>query len=210
MEIYELYPHGLRELGRVSLAEAGLREKHDLQRLLGDHIEAIAPDTLVLTEEFSEWDDSKRRIDLVGLDKHANLVVIELKRDEGGAYMDLQATRYAAMISATMTFEKAVQAHGAYLRRLHRRHDPRAAILRFLGWNAPHEEEFARNVRIVLVAPDFSKELTTTVIWLTKKGLDIRCVRIEVFTNHRRILVGFQPVIPLPVVDEYLVHSKGG
>ena len=36
----------------------------------------------------------------------ANLVVVELKRTEDGGLMDLQALRYAAMISA-MPFERA-------------------------------------------------------------------------------------------------------
>lgn len=35
---------------------------------------------MVIAEEFGEWEDSKRRIDLLGLDREANLVVIELKR----------------------------------------------------------------------------------------------------------------------------------
>ena len=36
----------------------------------------------MIAEEFGEWEDCRRRIDLLGIDKGANLVVIELKRDE--------------------------------------------------------------------------------------------------------------------------------
>ena len=53
-------------------------------------------ETLVISEEFGEWEESRRRIDLLGLDKDANLVVIELKRTEDG---ELQSIRYAAMVS---------------------------------------------------------------------------------------------------------------
>ena len=48
------------------------------------------------------------------IDKAGNLVVIELKRDEDGAHMELQAIRYAAMVS-TMTFERAVEVYAAHL-----------------------------------------------------------------------------------------------
>ena len=54
----------------------------------------IAPDTLVIAEEFSEWSGSQRRIDLLAIDRDANLVVIELKRTEDGGYMELQALRF--------------------------------------------------------------------------------------------------------------------
>ena len=83
-------------------AAAGFSERNDLQRLLRDRIEILSPDTLVIAEEFSHWDDSKRRIDLLGVDRDAKLVVIELKRTEDGGHMELQALRYAAMVS-TMT-----------------------------------------------------------------------------------------------------------
>jgi len=42
-------------------------------------------------------------------------VVIELKRTEDGGHMELQAIRYAAMVSA-MTFDGAVEIYGRYLR----------------------------------------------------------------------------------------------
>jgi RecB family endonuclease NucS len=50
------------------------------------------------------------RVDLLAIDANANLVVIEIKRTTDGCHMELQAIRYAAMVSA-MTFERAVQIH---------------------------------------------------------------------------------------------------
>ena len=35
-----------------------------------DHIEVISRDTLIISEEFSSWDRSDRRIDLLGVDRH--------------------------------------------------------------------------------------------------------------------------------------------
>ena len=75
--------------------------------MLKAQIDEIVPDTLVVAEEFGDWEDSRRRIDLLGIDKNANLVVIELKRTQDGGHMELQALRYAAMISA-LSFDKLV------------------------------------------------------------------------------------------------------
>ena len=120
MAIYEITKDQIRTVSETSFGKAGVRERGDLQRLLRDQIQIVSPDTLVVSEEFGDWEDSKRRIDLLGLDKEANLVVIELKRTDDGGHMELQALRYAAMIS-TMTFEKVVDV----LRCLPRKDGPR-------------------------------------------------------------------------------------
>ena len=91
-----------------------MKERH-LQALLKSEIEVISPDTLVVAEEFCDWEGSQRRIDLLGIDRDANLVVIELKRTKEVGHAELQAIRYAAMIS-TMTFDKLVEVYGGYLR----------------------------------------------------------------------------------------------
>jgi hypothetical protein len=165
-----------------------------LQRLLRSNIEVVSPDTLVVSEEFGDWEDSRRRIDLLGLDRDANLVVIELKRTEDGGHMELQAIRYAAMVS-TLTFEKVVDVFSGYLRRIGREDDPRTTMLDFLGWEDPDEDVFAQDVRIVLASAEFSKELTTAVMWLNEHGLDIRCVRMQPYDDGGRLLVDVQQVI---------------
>jgi RecB family endonuclease NucS len=56
-----------------------------MQRLLRDRIAVLADGLLVLSDEFSGWVDSARRIDLLCLDAAANLVVVGLNRgDDGG------------------------------------------------------------------------------------------------------------------------------
>ena len=141
-------------------------------------------DLLVISEEFALWEDSHRRIDLLAVDREANLVVIELKRDESGGHMDLQALRYAAMVSA-MTWTKAVEVFGTYLEVRDREDDPEEILLQFFGWEEPNDEEFGQDVRIVLAAPDFGKELTTAVLWMNQRDLDIRCVATSTVQRRR-------------------------
>ena len=78
MAIYEITKDQIRTVAETSFGKAGVRERGDLQRLLREQIQIVSPDTLVIAEEFGEWEDSRRRIDLLGLDKTGNLVVIEL------------------------------------------------------------------------------------------------------------------------------------
>lgn len=205
MAIFQVTQDAIHPLAPTNFAAAGLLERNDLQRLLRQKIEVIAEDTLVLAEEFSDWDDSKRRIDLLGLDKNANLVVIELKRTEDGGHMELQAIRYAAMVAA-MTFDKAVEVHAEYLKRIGSSEDARSSILEFLKWEEADEDEFAQDVRIVLVSADFGRELMTSVLWLNERGLGIRCVRIKPYADNGRILIDVQQVVPLPEAEEYQIR----
>jgi hypothetical protein len=208
MALYEINSENLTKIAQTTFDQTGLRERTDLQRLLKKQIEVISPDTLVITEEFGEWHESKRRIDLLGLDKDANLVVIELKRTEDGGHMELQAIRYAAMIS-TMTFEKVVEIYSRYLSKNGRvENEPKKAILEFLEWDEPNEELFAQDVRIVLVSANFSKELTSAVMWLNDRNLDIRCIRVIPYHDNERILIDVQQVIPLPEVAEYQIQIR--
>lgn len=70
-----------------------------MQRLLRSSIEVVSPDTLVICEEFGDWEDSRGWIDLLGLDRDANLLVIKLNRGEEGGHTELQAIHYAALSS---------------------------------------------------------------------------------------------------------------
>ena len=114
MAIYRMTGNELEALEETTFADVSVSERGDLQRLLKRKIEIIAPGILIVSEEFSDWEDSRRRIDLLGIDASANLVVIELKRTEDGGHMELQAVRYAAMVS-TLSFDRVVQIFEAYL-----------------------------------------------------------------------------------------------
>lgn len=203
MAIYRIDQNQLLAVPVTDFASQDIRERQDLQRLLKAQIEVLDPTLMVLAEEFGDWEDSLRRIDLLCLDREANLVVVELKRTQDGGHMELQALRYAAMVS-TMTFAKAVGVHARYKGHPADLEPARAAILAFLRWDDAQEDRFAQDVRIILASADFGKELTTTVLWLNQRDLDIRCIRLK---PHRlgdgTMLLDVQQIIPLPEVAEF-------
>jgi hypothetical protein len=208
MALYEMTPDAFRSISKSSFAALKVKERDDLQRLLRSQIAVLADDLYVLAEEFSDWEDSIRRIDLLAIDKLANLVVIELKRTNDGGHMDLQSIRYASMVSA-MTFERAEEIHAQFLGEMGKpAEDARKNILTFLGWGEPDEESFAPDVRIVLVSEDFGKELTTAVLWLRERDIDIRCIRLRPYQDGERCLIDVQQIIPLPEANDYQVQLR--
>lgn len=207
MALFKLTTDSLEPIAEATFAALGIKERTNIQKAMRQHIQAITPGTktMVLAEEFGDWVDANRRIDLLCLDDQARLVIVELKRDNSG-HMELQALRYAAMVS-TMRFEQAVEAHRAYLKSINSDGDPEASIRDFL-----QVEEgpvaLSEKVRIVLAASDFSTEVTTAVLWLNKQGLDIRCVQMRPHYVDGAVLLDIDQIIPLPAAARYQVALR--
>lgn len=108
MAIYSFNDNSLKKVDATTFNGEGILERQHLQAALKRQIDAVAPNCLVISEEFAEWTGSQRRIDLLAVNKDGNLVVVELKRTETGEHMELQSLRYAAMVWAT-SFSRAVR-----------------------------------------------------------------------------------------------------
>ncbi len=207
MAIYNFTNNKLQKIDSTTFSEEGILERQHLQSALKQQIDVVSPNCLVISEEFAEWSGSQRRIDLLAIDKEANLVVIELKRSETGENMELQALRYAAMVS-TLTFSRAIEIYQKYLNSSKIEANAENDLLTFLGWAEPQEDDFALDVRIVLVSSDFSRELTTSVMWLNERKIDIRCVRLIPYKYQDQIFVDVQRIIPLPEAESYQIKIK--
>jgi hypothetical protein len=209
MGLYEISESGLARHEQASLAELGLRERQDLQRLVRDDIGVLDDDLLVVAEEFGQWEDARRRIDLLAVDKTGCLVVIELKRDDG-AHMDLQALRYAAMVSS-MDFGDVVVAYEQLLADTEpdAALDARAELTAFIDTGEEDEPTISTDVRIVLVAAEFGRELMTSVLWLNHfEDMDIRCIQLVPYRLDGRVLLDIRQVVPLPEAADYQVRVR--
>lgn len=211
MPLYEVTGNGLETREAADFTTLEIYERRDLQRLLRDEISALGEDLLVISEEFRNWQDARRRIDLLALDKEGRLVVIELKRTDDGGHMELQSLRYAAMVSS-MGFPEVLEAYSAHcaLHRPHQDVDARGELEGFLESSEVDEDPvISTDVRIILVSADFGREITTAVLWLNGfEGMDIRCIRLVPYELDGRVLLDIQQVIPLPEAADYQVQLR--
>jgi hypothetical protein len=81
-------------------------------------------------------------------------------------------------------------------------------LLALLDWEETSTESFGEDVRIVMISAEFSKELTTSVMWLNDRELDIRCVKMVPYQDADRVLVDVQQVLPLPEAVDYQVKIR--
>ena len=220
MSILHYNDKKLSEVKKTTFGNEGMLERQDIQTALKKDISVISDDLLIISEEFSEWSNSQKRIDLLAVDKQANIVVIELKRSETGEYMELQAIRYAAMIS-TLTWQNTIDIFSKYLKKEYPddTKDAEQELLDFFDDDffddKTHEEKdkvladkFGQETHIMLISANFSDELITSVIWLNNTGLNIKCVRIIPHNFKDEILIDAQQIIPLPEAEKYQIRAR--
>lgn len=210
MGLYELSGVGLKRIDETSFAAEHVLERTHLQAAVRDNISLLGDDLLVVAEEFGEFEDTHRRIDLLCVDRSGCLVVVELKRTHDGGHMELQALRYAAMVS-TMTLVDLVAIYRHHL--VNMKGDPDSAETTLIDWLDDNEDGtepvLRRDVRIILVSGGFGKEITTAVLWLRDLyDLDIRCIRLTPYRVDQRLLLDVQQIVPLPEAAELMVQLR--
>ena len=205
MSLYRVSPEKLEPVESTTFASEHLKEREHIQKMLKEDMSPLGEDMLVIAEEYSEWEDSRRRIDLLCLDHDGNLVVVELKRTENGGHMELQALRYAAMVS-NMTMEQVAAAYarsqGSDIE------EAMKTVSGFLQSESDDDAELSGKIRILLVSADFSTEMTTAVLWLNSQGLDITCFKIRPYRSNGEVLVSIDQIIPLPEAADYEVKLR--
>ena len=209
MPLYRWSADNLDAVPPTTFEAEQLWERDDLQRLLRDKLEALEEGLFLVAEEYGDWEDSNRRIDLLALDSEGSLVVIELKRTQTGDHSELQAIRYAAMVS-NMTLGQVIEAHRGYLARRGSAEDGRVQILNHLGVTDEADAEIhTERPRILLASAGYSKELTATVLWLRDNyGVNISCVKLQLYRDGNGSLLDTNQVIPLPNAEDYQVRIR--
>lgn len=186
-------------------------ERRYIQEWIRQAPDVLGEELLVVSMEFDRFKNSDDRLDILAIDRKGNLVVIELKRDVLASYADLQAIRYAAMVSS-MTIEKLLPYYVSYQRNSLKREEVNTETaleeIREFVTNGDPIEELSNKPRIILCSEDFSPELTTTVLWLNQNGLDISCVRITPHKVDNNIVIVPTKIIPLQEAKQYLIEIQ--
>lgn len=196
----------LIELSAKRFAELGFKEREHLQEWLAKCPNALGEDLLIIQKEFDGFDDTRERLDLLALDKYGNLVLIENKLDDSGKDVVWQSLKYASYCSALKKadIERIFQ---AYLDRYESGGKASELICDFL-----EIEDFSDVIlnsgteqRIKLVAANFRKEVTSTVLWLLQYNLQIECYKTTPFQHGTDYFLNIEQIIPTPESTDFMI-----
>lgn len=195
------------KLKEMSFSELGFTERRHLQEWLANQPDALGEELLIIQKEFDGFDDTRERLDLLAIDKEGNLVIIENKLDDSGRDVVWQALKYASYCS-TLSKSQIAEIFQQYLDKSSGKgEDAKALIAEFLG-----QEDFAEVVlnsgndqRLIMVAAQFRKEVTSTVLWLLKHRVFVKCFRATPFKDGEDLFLTVEQVIPLPEAEELMI-----
>ncbi len=184
-------------------------ERRHIEVWVRTYPEMLGEDLLVVSIQFDRFTNSSDRLDVLALDRAGNLVVIEIKRDSVAGFSDLQAIRYAAMVSS-MTIEDLLTYYVDYRRKYYDELPSEGqAIDQIMDFvESDTFEELSNRPRVILCSEDFSREITTTVLWLRESDIDITCVKITPYKIDEKIVIVPKVVIPLEEAKQYLIDVK--
>ena len=196
----------LVRLEKRRFSDLNLQERPHLQEWLVQTPEALGEELLVIQKEFDGFADTRERLDLLALDKEGRLVVIENKLDDSGRDVVWQALKYVAYCSSLKKAE-IVEIYQKYLDRWINGQNAVANLCEFLEvediddtvLNAGNEQ------RLILVAANFRKEVTATVLWLIGHGIRAQCFRVLPYSFGEDILIDLQQIIPMPEAEDYMI-----
>ena len=196
--------------------ELGFTERKHLQEWLVHQPDALGEDLLIIQKEFDGFDDTHARLDLLALDKDGNLVIIENKLDDSGRDVVWQVLKYASFC-ASLTKSQVVDIYQKYLDRYEpvtgEVNSPDASlsaarrICEFL--DAPDLDEVKLNLgnsqRLMLVAANFRKEVTSTALWLLGQGISVQCMKVTSYILDEQLLIKIDQIIPTPEAKELMI-----
>ena len=192
----------LIKLEKTTFFNERLRERYDIQEWVEKKPEIIEENLLIIGKEVPLPSDI--RIDLLAIDKAANLVIIELKRDDSGRNVDWQAIKYASYCS-NFTPTEIFRLYAEYLGTTE--DEAETIIEKFI--DTDDFEELNKSQRIILISKEFHSDVISAVLWLRDFGIEVSCVRFTPYIDETgNLFIAPTKIIPLPEAEDYLIKKE--
>lgn len=189
----------------TTFSKLGFKEREHLQEWIANNPDSLNEELLIIQKEFDGFNDTNERLDLLAVDKQGNLVVIENKMDDTGRDVAWQVLKYAAYCS-TLNSSQIIEIYDKYLKRNGSQDSAEESLQDFLESEDFRERLNSGNTqRVMMVAGNFRKEVTSTVLWLLNYGIRVQCFKATPYKLEDQIFINFEQIIPVKEAEEYTI-----
>jgi len=200
--------NNITRLEQKKFSELGFREREHLQEWIAKNPDVLGEELLIIQKEFNGFNDTNERLDLLAVDKDANLVIIENKLDDTGRDVTWQVLKYTSYCS-TLSTSQIVKMFQSYLDKYSDSEDAQSILTDFLELENFEDLILNKNdQRIILIANNYRKEVTSTVLWLINHDINIQCFKATPFSLNDELFLQIDQIIPVPELEEFMIDAK--
>jgi hypothetical protein len=185
-------------LDPTSLSEQGYKEEDLREWILDNPRSMLGEDILIIGREV-QVQNIGDAIDLLGIDRDGNVVVVELKTGSLSGNVDFQALKYAAYTSywdwdhLSTQFDKFTDSKwGQQL------YDGEVDFNEKLESFCNDEYELNQNQRILLVGESIRERLDLVVRWLSERDVEISVLEVDLLQDENQLYLDSEQSIPIP------------
>lgn len=190
---------------KKSFTELKLSERFDLQEWIVDNPSILGENLLIIQKEFDGFSDTNERLDLLALDESGKIVIIENKLDDSGKDVVWQALKYVSYC-ATLTKSEITEVYQRYLNQGNAQ-DKISEFYDGQDYESIRLNPVEGDQRIILVAANFRKEVTSTVLWLRNyHGVDITCIKVTPYKDEDKLYLDAEQIIPMQDIGDYQIR----
>lgn len=210
MYLIDKEQNSISKIDENTFSELKFTERGHLQEWIAKFPKALCEkdeEILIIQKEYSGFNDTNERLDLLGIDKDGSLVIIENKLDDTGRDVTWQALKYASYCS-TLTKEDIIQIYQEYLDKTTNKESAEVNLKEFFKIEDFKEINLnlGKSQRIILVAYHFRKEVTSTVLWLLLNyKLQIQCFKATPYKFDDKYFLNIEKIIPVKGAEDYMI-----
>ena len=195
----------LTKIVRTTFHELGFKEGEHLQEWIAKEPSCLDEELLIIQKEFDGFSGTNERLDLLALDRSGALVIIENKLDDTGKDVTWQALKYVSYCS-TLSKTQIIGIYQEYLDKYFKGEKAEDKLVDFFDGQSLEEIELNnRDQRMMLVAGNFRKEVTSTVMWMINHNISVKCFKATPYKHGDDLLLDIEQIIPVKEAADYYI-----
>lgn len=208
MYIIDKENNEISKIERTTFHNLGFREREHLQEWIAKSPSCLGEELLIIQKEFDGFSDTNERLDLLALDRFGALVIIENKLDDTGRDVTWQALKYVSYCS-TLSKMQIVNIYQKYLNKYCCGENAEENLENFYDGTPINELQLNElDQRMILVAGNFRKEVTSTVMWMINHNISVKCFKATPYKHDNDLILDIEQIIPVKEAEEYYIKMN--
>jgi hypothetical protein len=205
MYIIDKSKNRIEKIESTTFKKLGFKEREHLQEWIANNPSCLNEDLLIIQKEFNGFNDTSERLDLLAIDKQGNLVIIENKLDDTGKDVTWQVIKYSSYC-ATLNSSQIITIFSQYLSKIGSTENAEMALGEFLETEDYRERlNIGNSQRIMMIAGEYRKEVTSSVLWLLNYGLRVQCFKATPFRLQEQLFLNMEQIIPIKEAEDFVI-----